>query len=43
MSDYRDIDGRNEEAEFEREDLAAKPSSSFWSGWLSVACWWLSS
>jgi hypothetical protein len=37
MSDYGDIDGRNEEAEFEREDLPAKSVLLFLVG-LAVVC-----
>ena len=39
MTDYGDIDGQNEEAEFEREDLPAKSVLLFLVGWLSCACW----
>ena len=37
MSEYEDIDGRNEEAEFEREDLPAKSVLLFLVG-LAVVC-----
>jgi hypothetical protein len=37
MSDHEDIDGRNEEAEFEREDLSAKSVLLFLVG-LAVVC-----